>query len=154
MQRDPNIIDKMMRYMPGYTGYAERDERRQSDAQVRARVCAALEQCEEIVRERLQLELDRHQEIRAQMAENCRQRIQTLRERLHHAPAGASGLMACDTIGTAELEELTRRDLELLESAIRLAERVAELTWQDLTTVIHRLEHCVDARGHYLQEFK
>jgi hypothetical protein len=150
VMRNPTLVDKVMRFMPGYTGYNNRDERRQSDAQVRARVCAALEQCEEILAERHQLELDRHQALRAHMADDCGARLLRLREELAQAPIRSSALLDAESLSLSTLDELARHDLELLEAVIRLAERVSELTWQELGGTINRLEQAVAARSGFV----
>jgi len=49
MQRSINIFDKLGSLIPGYKGYAERNNRRQSEKLLRDRLYQVISSCEKVI---------------------------------------------------------------------------------------------------------
>lgn len=153
MKRPEHLLDRLLLLLPGYRGYREREERRRSDNLVRDRIADTLNSCEYALHARLVQELQADAAT-TEAIETCRKRSNTLAARFRYAPEGAAAFMARDDIGEAELQELLKRDLELLETVQTLSEKIEDLAVQDIATVLNRIEAALGDRNAYLREFK
>jgi exoribonuclease II len=139
--------------LPGYLGYSTFEERRRTDNLVRERVSDCLTACESALQARLVYDLQINA-ITTESVESCRKRAHTLASRARFSPEGASAFMASDVIHEHELQEILNRDLELLEIAKSLTEKIGDLAVQDISTVLNRIESSLNDRNAYLREFK
>lgn len=114
MDRKVNIFDKIGSLIPGYTGYSERDSRRNCDKQLRFRLSKKLEICENILIERMELAITKSDKEFMRKIEKCRKKLNTISSKLNYAPYGASGFFSDEKIENDTLEEVYTFDLRLL----------------------------------------
>ena len=114
MNRKLNVFDKIGSLIPGYTGYSERDSRRNCDKQLRFRLSNKLEKCENILIERMKLAISESDKDFMRKIENCRKKLNTISSKLNYAPYGASGFFSDEKIENDTLEKVYTFDLKLL----------------------------------------
>jgi hypothetical protein len=103
--------------IPGYTGYAERSDKRNADKIFRVGVAGLLRQAARSV-EAYQADVMRKERTTdAMLAEQVRQRIQLLADKVEFARYGASGLFSAQEIREAELERIHALDHQVAECA-------------------------------------
>ncbi len=153
MDRPHNILDSILKLVPGYAGYNAREERRQSDARIRDKIASLLQQCETALTAKLSAEL-RAGSRTAEQVEHCRKRINTLLSQVKFAPYGASAFMEQQELKEEELQEIMNRDLALLVLISQLAERIQDLNMHDLDTVLNRVDSALEERNSYIREYK
>lgn len=152
MTRVETAFDRILKLVPGYAGYATRQARRRSDSRVRARIAVTLRRCEGVIIGRLDRALT-DDSTSVMELEHCRKRLNTLTDGIRYAPLGTSGLTAENRLAETELQDILSRDLDLLETVLRLNERISELPTRDILTIVDRICRALEERNEYLLEF-
>jgi len=155
-------IEELMKKIPGYAGYAERENRREADKELREAVAAAFQsQVDRLnrVQERL---LTRGDFATLEVLDKARTRLSHLAERLRTASYGYSGFFdRARRLDLADLDRLYVLDLELANGVERigdllaqmgLGERVSELA-QRLLDELDRLHRVFEQRRHLIDTF-
>ena len=115
------LLARLAALVPGYSGYADRERRRETDQAVRLAVAARLGAV------RAELERKTAEASRAgrfdllEPLDALARRVATLADSFRHAPAGYAGLFDVAAIGAPELDRLQQLDLEAGEACERLA---------------------------------
>ncbi len=154
-------IEALMEKIPGYTGYVEREERRQADKALRDATAAAFSsQVVRITRLQDQLinwgDFDTVDELDRLIG-----RLQHLADRIRTASYGFTGLFDRERVDEAELDRLYAFDLEVangieqvgdLIAQLGLRERVPELL-QALAQKLDQLHETFSQRSHLINTF-
>ncbi|MBU0507606.1 hypothetical protein KKH27_02035 [bacterium] len=148
-----NILERILQLVPGYSGYADRQAQRRSDTRLRTRIARELLHCEAVIQSRLHTHLDGHDKDLLMELEHCRRMLNTLTARIRYAPLGTSGMTSEKRLAETELNEILRRDMQLLEFAAGLSERIDEMATRDIITVVDRIHHMLEERNEYIREF-
>jgi hypothetical protein len=119
------LLARIGSYIPGYTGYAERESRRATDRALREGIAKRLGEVRAAVDRKLSDAATAMRFDLLEPLERSKRRIETLADRIRLAPAGYSALFDAATLGTAELDRLHALDLELREHVETLATSVA-----------------------------
>ncbi len=153
-------IESLLRKLPGFQGYLEREYRRESDQLARTWLADRLEQCK--------LRLDRYQRSLLDAGqidylddcERLRKRLDTLASRARGAVRGYSGLFDFVRVDVALLDQVYEVDLALIDEADWLVQSLDELAAthetspDELASLTHRVEALhrdFDRRGELLQ---
>ncbi|MDQ7028833.1 MAG: hypothetical protein Q9O62_03200 [Ardenticatenia bacterium] len=155
-------IEELMKKIPGYAGYAERENRRAADKELREAVAAAFQsQVDRLnrVQERL---LTRGDFATLELLDKARTRLSHLAERLRTASYGYTGFFErARRLDLPELDRLYILDLELANGVERigdllaqmgLGERVGELA-QRMLDELDRLHRVFEQRRHVIDTF-
>ncbi len=126
--KESSRLFKLLKLIPGYSGYARREARREMDKKLRDEIARVLDgrrrKLDELVREasaagmiRILNDIGRLQK-----------RLERTADLIRHASYGESPFLALEKIGEEELEMLYGYDLDLKERADRLAEQLDALS--------------------------
>lgn len=154
MDRAVNIFDKMGSLIPGYPGYAERNNRRQCDRLLRDSVVSSLISSEKKLSEKISALIASDDRTQLMVVEANRKRIDTLRDKIRYAPYGESAFFSSAQLKEDELLSIYGKDLALLEKANEIGRRVSEADAQTVHQLIDELEGMLTARNEYIREFK
>ena len=114
-KRSINIFDKIGTLIPGYNGYAVRDEKRNNDKKFRDELSRIINQSESLILLH-QKQLIKAGEINLSMEwENVRKAINTIYAKVKNATYGESSFFSNNQINEAELDELYNIDYEMAE---------------------------------------
>ncbi len=154
MNRERNLLDKILGILPGFTGYTERESRRRDDARIRDRVVSTLRKCEVRVDDRIRLAFRSGNMDQTEALERCRKEIDTLLNRVLYSPVGTSPFMSDKRLSEIEQQQILTSDISLLDGSAMLEEKVNEFYAQDLLSIIQRLSEDADERNIILRELK
>jgi len=114
MKRDEDLFSKLGALIPGYAGYANRDNRRKSDKLIRDKISALLTSIERTLQSKLTSTISSGETESAVKLEQVRKRINTLSSRVQFLPYGESSFFNDKQIKEEELAKLQQMDLFLL----------------------------------------
>ncbi len=159
------LMEKIMRYIPGYRGYKEKEIRRESDRLIRMESALRLQKAKDAVRSCLTnpyvLQSLRGEDI--WRVETLTSRLDRVTARIEKAVAGYAGMFDSVKVREDKLDKILEHDLKLIEGAERvrmMAERMASEKaggeeWrkiiEDMLGEIQRLESLVDQRTEILR---
>lgn len=158
-KRQVNILDKIGSLIPGYSGYANRDNMRNSDKLIRIYASEKLIRIEEKIEEKKK-ELILNQKIQeATEFEQVRKNINTLASKIKYAQYGETAFFSLNQIKEDELEQIQNLDLQILER-VSLMEVFIEtkmdlsITPAALNQYVKEIEKALQGRNHFIQQFK
>jgi hypothetical protein len=154
MEREKIIFDKIGALIPGYRGYAEREGRRQCDKLLREEIASIIAQCEKIINDQIDAEVKNRDTTKAGMLENNRKYLNTLASKIKFAPYGASSFFGNSQIKEAELEQIYKKDLDILEKANSLKQNINNRGSENVLLEIKEIEELLAARNQFIKEFK
>lgn len=126
-----NLVETILRYIPGFKGYLEKEYRRESDHLARTHLCDQLRKCKS--------KLDNYQRALVESAqldelpkcERLRTRIDTLESRIRGAVRGYSGFFDFVRVNEAVLDKVYDHDMALLGDVAALLEATDQLSVTD-----------------------
>lgn len=131
MSQKPNLVEKLIGWIPGYKGYSERETRRDTDRLVRDAVTRSLEPARKTldgaIAECSQSMKFEHLEA----LELVRRKLTTAMDSLKHAPGGYSGFFDTVKIDSGQLDEIIEHDLRMRDVAAKVAATCAALDAPD-----------------------
>lgn len=128
MSRAESFIQSGLNKIPGYTGYRDKESRRDADKQIRESVATALGvQIDALTRYNAELSRVRDFESLAAI-EPAISQIRLLADRIRHASYGYGGIFSDNDIDATALEQLRLFDAALLREVDALAVEVNKLT--------------------------
>lgn len=157
--RHRNWIETILRYIPGFRGYLEKEYRRESDRLVRMWIVDRLRQCKRVA-DRLARELweARRLELLPQL-DRIRGRLDTFMGRVDGAVAGYSGFFDYVRVNEAVLDRVYEHDVGLMEAVEQVAQTIE--SWEPATLgssqidvlldQLERLDRRWDGRTHILE---
>jgi len=154
LERSKNIFDKIGSLIPGYRGYAERDSRRNCDKLLRNSIAVELDKCSNLINDKIKIEVKNKRLYLLQDLEDCRQKLNTLSDKIKYAPYGESSFFADTLIKENELEYIYKFDYQILNS-IKIFQK--ESTFQDILIInkfIDSLVLLIDKRNNFIKENK
>lgn len=121
----PGLLSRVANLIPGYRGYAEREDRRAADQAVRSEVVEGLDTMRSAL-DRIIADCSRSMQFaELEPLESLKRRLSTLADGVRHAPAGYSAFFDRHEVGATKLEAILGRDLELAESVGALTSRIS-----------------------------
>jgi hypothetical protein len=158
-KRQINILDKIGSLIPGYPGYSNRDNMRNSDKLIRTSASEKLNHIEEIIEE-TKKEFILNQKIQeATEFEQVRKNINTLASKIKYAQYGETAFFSLKQIKEDELEQIQNLDLQILER-VSLMEVFIEtktdlsITPAALNQNVKEIDKAFQERNHFIQQFK
>jgi hypothetical protein len=154
MERSKNIFDKVGALIPGYRGYAEREGRRQCDKLLREKIVSVLEQCEATISARIDESVKSRNPEKAKLFEDNRKRLNTLTAKMKFSPYGASAFFSNSQIKEPELEQIYKKDLEILERVNSFKQAIEDKDSKDVDLPMEEIETLLNSRNQFIKEFK
>jgi len=158
-QRKINFLDKIGSLIPGYQGYAYRDNMRNSDKKIRNCASEKLIRIEEIIEE-IKKELIKNEKIQEVLEfEQVRKNINTLASKIKYAQYGESAFFSLNQIKEDELERIQQLDWQVTDR-ICLMEVMVEtkkkesITPSALNHNLKEIDKLFQERNHFIQQFK
>lgn len=154
-----NLVESILRHIPGFKGYLEKEYRRESDHLARTYLGDQLQKCKTRLDEfqRAQVEAARLDEL--PKCERLRTRIDTLESRIRGAVRGYSGFFDFVRVNEAVLDEVYDHDMALLTDINTLLDATGQLseantgkvTVDDLLQQVEALHTRFDGRSALLE---
>ena len=154
MQRTKNIFDKIGSLIPGYQGYAERDGRRNCDKLLRNEISGRLISCESIIKNRLKTEVKNNNLDTLQDLEECRQKLNTLSDKIKYAPYGESSFFGESQIKEDELQKIYQSDHDILLFANKILDDIPNSEIADILLFIDSLTSMLEDRNNFIKRHK
>jgi hypothetical protein len=141
-KRESNIFDKIGNLIPGYKGYAVRDEKRKDDKNLRNAIASKVEQAEiEIVKH--QQSLIRNNQIQiCQEWEIVRKSLDTFKIKINKASYGESSFFSNEQIKENELDQIYGLDLELAERVNLISKTIDSEINEALSPILVNQQLC------------
>ncbi|MCS7239383.1 MAG: hypothetical protein NZ899_14120 [Thermoguttaceae bacterium] len=140
--RQRNWLETILRYIPGFRGYLEKEYRRESDRLVRLWLVDRLRQCRRVV-DRLARELfDARSLLVLPQLDRIRNRLDTLMGRIEGAVAGYSGFFDYVRVSQELLDRVYEHDFSLMEEVENFAQKVE--SWQPDTLGPEQISEALD----------
>jgi vacuolar-type H+-ATPase subunit I/STV1 len=154
MDRSKNFFDKIGSLLPGYSGYAERDGRRNCDKILREGITSQLYEIEKILYEKINEALKVKDKEQMKEIEELRKQINTFSSKVKYAPHGATAFFSDNQIKEDELYKIYQMDLDLAEATDNLHRNITELTLTDIKKMMVLNQSHYNKRNAYVNEFK
>ena len=158
-KRDPNILEKILDYIPGYKEYSDREGRRDNDKRLRDHVAdqlgASKRKFDDLV-----LALTKEAKLDSlDDAETIKKRIGICADTIRTAQYGASGLMDDVQIKAEDLDRVHEHDRGILDQTMRLVGTIEALTPDsfadeaaDVRASVDELRSTIDQRDELFRE--
>ena len=154
MERSKNIFDKIGSLIPGYRGYVERDGRRNCDKLMRNNIAEEITKCESFINDRMKTEIKNKKLDSLQDLEECRQKLNTLSEKIKYAPYGESSFFGDSQIKEDELQKIYEQDYDILLSINKFSNEITNSEVTDVLIFINSLNSMLDDRNNFIKEHK
>ena len=122
-----NAIEKLVRSVPGFKGYFEREDRRESDHLARVWIADQLHKCKAALNRWQQTLVDSGQLDLLTSVDRVRSRLDLLQSRVKGAMRGYSGFFDFVKIGESELDQVYQADLVLMADTTALLDTSEQL---------------------------
>ncbi len=129
-QHDP--IKGFLRYLPGFRGYLEREDRRESDTATRQWLADQLQRAKSVLTPLNQTLADLGQLDLLPQVDRLRARLDKLIARIRGAMRGYSGFFDRVQIDTDALDRVYLHDLDLMQRVDDLVQTIQQLPSSDL----------------------
>ncbi|MCX8177572.1 MAG: hypothetical protein N3F10_04655 [Candidatus Bathyarchaeota archaeon] len=117
VSRELGLLEKMLRYVPGYRGYKEKEMRRETDRLVRMEVVDRIKSAKNTLKRALSdpFYLRRFSEEDAWRLDTLLSRLDRVEQRVEHAVAGYAGMFDSVKVREDKLDAILQHDLSLIE---------------------------------------
>jgi hypothetical protein len=122
-----NSLESLLRKIPGFKGYLEKEYRRESDELARSLVVAELQKCKTGIDNFQRGQVDAGRLEILPQCERVRSRIDLLQSRLKGAMRGYSGFFDFVQVDEALLDQVYQHDLSLLDDVQGLVSLIEQL---------------------------
>ena len=154
MDRSVNIFDKIGSLIPGYPGYAERNNRRQCDNLLREKIAVTIKSCEKMMSKRIAASIKGNEHSKLIEIEECRKKLNTIHDKVKYAPYGESAFFSSNQLKENELLIIYQKDFGLLEKANEINRSIPDLDETSILKKIDDFEGLLNERNEYIKEFK
>ena len=157
--RKTNFLDKLGSFIPGYKGYAIRDEKRNTDKKFREELSQIIKQSESLIITHQQ-QLIRANEIQlSQKWDITRKDLNTIFSKIKNATYGESAFFSNDQLKENELEKIYLFDLEISEKVHSIFKAIDNEISEEITSdvVNHQVKEIhtlLIKRTNYINLFK
>ncbi len=114
-KRSINISDKIGTLIPGYNGYAARDEKRNDDKKLRDELSRIINQSEKLIEKHQQQLIKKGELNLCEEWETARKALNTVYSKVKNATYGESSFFSNNQIKESELDEVYNLDCEMAE---------------------------------------
>ncbi len=151
--RKINIFDKIGTLVPGYSGYAERDSRKNCDKKLRIHLSERLKQFEDLISDKIVGTINESDLGNLAHLESLRKKINNLSSKLVYAPYGSNSFFSDQKIDSKELDIIYKYDLEISEKIDNL---FLDETINNKKTaiIISSVEDILISRNNFIKKFK
>lgn len=158
-QRKINILDKIGRLIPGYTGYAIRDEKRNTDKKTREFIALSIQQSENLIVQHKKELLNKNEIQQMKEWETARKLLNTLYSKIKYAAYGESSFFSENQLKEEELDMIHSFDLEISEKTLFISKTVQEEIEEILSVVfilkqIRDIEKLIVERLNFINQHK
>lgn len=154
MDRTPNFLDKIGSLIPGYSGYAERDSRRNCDKYLRDILSSKLHFSEKEIIKRINKAVSKSDKNLMRELENCRKKLNTIQSKIKYAPYGESSFFSDLQIKEQELKKIYQLDLDIGEIVNEIFSKSNESDSFFLLNKVEELELILNHRNNFIKEHK
>tara|TARA_Y100001935_G_scaffold252689_1_gene257162 strand:- start:1334 stop:1798 length:465 start_codon:yes stop_codon:yes gene_type:complete len=151
MKREKNIFDKLGSLIPGYRGYAERDSRRNCDKILRDKITDNIIICEKILNNRLKKLIKNKKLTALQNIEECRQKMNTLSDKIKYSPYGESAFFNDLQIREAELKKIYQLDYNMYLFSKNLKDDITNSDYFHILDLIESLNSLLKNRNDFIK---
>ncbi len=158
-QRKINILDKIGMLIPGYTGYAIRDEKRNTDKKTREFIALSIQQSENLIIQHQKELLNKNEIQQMKEWETARKPLNTLYSKIKHTTYGESSFFSENQLKEEELNSIYSFDLEITEITAFIAKTVKEEI-NDIESIgfvikqIRNIEILIAERLNFINQYK
>ena len=158
-QRKINILDRIGRLIPGYTGYAIRDEKRNTDKKTREFIALSIQQSENLIIQHQKQLLNKNEIQQMKEWETVRKLLNTLYSIIKFSPYGESSFFSENQLKEGEQDMIHSFDLEIIEKTLFISKTVQEEVGEILSVVfilkqIRDIETIVSERLNFINQYK
>lgn len=153
MKRNVNIFDKIGSLIPGYTGYSERDSRRNCDKKLRIELSTELIGFTKKIDKHISTLIKKKNFEDMFEMEDIRKKFNTLSDQINYSPYGVSPFFSDNKIKDTELEEIYILDLALASSIERLKQINNFDDIQPIHTSFIEINQALNNRNNYIKSF-
>jgi uncharacterized protein with von Willebrand factor type A (vWA) domain len=165
VEGESTLLERIMRYIPGYRGYKEKELRRESDRLVRAEAVSRLRAAKNPIRMAMANpeQVEKLDQGDAYRMDAFNYRLDRITERVDKAIAGYAGMFDAVKVKEDKLDSVLQYDVGLIEKAEEIragAEQVAKMQlgnedWEtaidQLTTKVEEYDTFIDKRSGILR---
>jgi hypothetical protein len=114
-ERIKSLLDRIGTLVPGFDGYAKRDDQRKSDKLIRSQVVQTLQNIQSYFEQLMKSLIRKEPSFNVMEFEEIRKACSTITDKINYATYGASSLFDIEQIKEDELYEIYRIDELLLD---------------------------------------
>ena len=158
-QRKINILDKIGRLIPGYSGYAVRDEKRNTDKRTREFIALSIQQSENLIIQHQKVLINKGEIQQTKEWETVRKPLNSLYSKIKHASYGESSFFSENQLKEDELDNIYSIDLEMVERTQFISKTIQEEINEVLSTAfvlkqINDIETLLLKRLNFINQYK
>lgn len=158
-QRRINILDKIGRLIPGYTGYAIRDEKRNTDKKTREFIALCIQQSESLIVQHQKELIIKSEILQMKEWETVRKLLNTLYSKIKNTSYGESSFFSENQLKEEELDMIHSFDLEISEKTTLISKTIQEEIDEILSIVfvikqIRDIETLIVDRLNFINQYK
>lgn len=154
MKRKINFLDKIGSLIPGYSGYSERDSRRNCDKVLRTTITSRLRNVEKVISRRIDQSIRDKDHDLMRKFELCRKELNTLVSEIEYAPYGESSLFSDMQIKEDELMRIYQFDLEMVELSNLMLLEFKALLPEEMDENTRELREKLKERNQFIRDYK
>ena len=152
-QRSINILDRIGTLIPGYSGYADRDSRKNCDKKLRIFLSDKLRGFENLISESIADCAKSSDLIEMNKLESIRKKINTLSSKILYAPYGANAFFSDQKINTTELDQIYDYDINISDEIDKLL-LLDCFSNNETSNTISNLTTLLNNRNNFIKNFK
>tara|TARA_B110001452_G_scaffold45045_1_gene34426 strand:+ start:2458 stop:2922 length:465 start_codon:yes stop_codon:yes gene_type:complete len=154
MIRNVNFFDKIGSLIPGYSGYAERDSRRNCDKLLREALSSKLSENESMVIKLINKSIkDSNRQLMREL-ESIRKEINTTYSKIKFSPYGVSSFFSDDQIKEDELAEIYKFDLNLSKEIDDFSSNLLSYKNDQLSISLAKINDLLNLRNQFIKNHK
>jgi len=158
-ERRINIFDKIGRLIPGYNGYAVRDELRNTDKKLREHLAKIIQDTESLIVTHQKKLIDKNEMQSCKEWEISRKSLNMLFSKIKNTVYGESSVFSENQLKEEELEKICSYDLKISESVSLISKTVKENINEVLSAVfvieqIRAIEKVLIQRLNFINQYK
>jgi|TARA_B110000037_G_C16836053_1_gene389801 hypothetical protein len=152
-QRSINILDRIGTLIPGYSGYADRDSRKNCDKKLRIFLSDKLRGFENLISESIADCAKSSDLIEMNKLESIRKKINTLSSKILYAPYGSNAFFSDQKINTTELDQIYDYDINISDEIDKLL-LLDCFSNNETSNTISNLTTLLNNRNNFIKNFK